>query len=126
MQQDGADISLRHISSQPGVTSPPLTSAIPNMDSSILNLVQEHLLSFIALTVATVIFGGLFIGDGTPISKQYPYVGQGLLKPWLNWTTADRWRLEELERVGYEKVCIFTPSCNNRGSRCSLLPLVAS
>jgi hypothetical protein len=89
------------------------------MDSDILILVQKHWLSFIVLTTASVVLGGLLIGDGTPIYKQYPYVGQGLLKPWLNWTTADRWRLEELERVGYEKVHIFTPSCENRGSRWS-------
>jgi hypothetical protein len=69
---------------------------------------QEHWISSIVLTAATVILGGLLIGDGTPIYKQYPYVGQGLLKPWLTWTTADRWKLHDLETTAYEKVCIFT------------------
>jgi hypothetical protein len=78
-----------------------------NTVSSILNAVQEHWIASIVLAAATVILVGLIIGDGTPIYKQYPYVGQGLLKPWLNWTTADRWKLHDLEATAYEKVCIF-------------------
>jgi hypothetical protein len=78
-----------------------------NTVSSILNAVQEHCIASIVLAAATVILVGLIIGDGTPIYKQYPYVGQGLLKPWLNWTTADRWKLHDLEATAYEKVCIF-------------------
>jgi hypothetical protein len=78
--------------------------------SGIINVAQEHWVSSIVLAAATIILGGLLIGDGTPIYKQYPYVGQGLLKPWLNWTTADRWKLHDLETTAYEKVCIFTVS----------------
>ncbi|ORY13905.1 putative cytochrome P450 [Clohesyomyces aquaticus] len=35
--------------------------------------------------------------------REFPYIGQGLLKPWLTWSTADRWRLHELEPIAYEK-----------------------
>jgi len=74
-------------------------------DSSILETAQTHWVLALLLTTMTVILGGLIIGDGTPIYKQYPYVGQGLLKPWLSWTTADRWRLDEVEATAYEEVC---------------------
>jgi len=74
-------------------------------ESSILETAQTHWVLALLLTTITVILGGLLIGDGTPIYKQYPYVGQGLLKPWLNWTTADRWRLHEVEATAYEKAC---------------------
>jgi len=72
---------------------------------SILETAQTHWVTALLFTTITVILGGLLIGDGTPIYKQYPYVGKGLLKPWLNWTTADRWRLHELEVTAYDKVC---------------------
>lgn len=38
--------------------------------------------------------------------NDYPFVGQGFLKPWITWSTADRWRLHELELEGYENVFV--------------------
>jgi hypothetical protein len=75
-----------------------------SMDLSVLfGAAREHCSTAIVLAIVTVIALGIFLGDGTPV-YDYPFVGQGLLKPWFNWTTADRWRLHELESVAYEKV----------------------
>jgi hypothetical protein len=57
--------------------------------SVLLGAVREHWSIFTLLTIVTIIALGIFSGDGTPV-YDYPFVGQGLLKPWLNWTTADR------------------------------------
>jgi hypothetical protein len=78
------------------------------MDSSIdlsilLGAAREHWSTTVILAALTIIAIGIFFGDGTPLYN-YPFVGQGLLKPWLNWTTADRWRLHELESIAFEKV----------------------
>lgn len=51
-----------------------------------------------------IIFVAVALGDGTPSYTQFPFVGQGFLKPWLNWTTADRWRLHEYEPIAYQQV----------------------
>lgn len=70
----------------------------------LLNVAQKHWAASIIFTILTIITTGLLLGDGTPINKAYPFVGQGLLMPWLNWTTADRWVLDQLEPVAYQKV----------------------
>ena len=55
-------------------------------------------------TLLICIAVSILIGDGTPSYSQYPFLGDGMLKPWLKWSMADRWRLNKLEPVGYEKV----------------------
>lgn len=61
---------------------------------------QALVATFLACAIVAIVGG-----DGSPVYHEYPSLGQGLLKPWLNWSTADRWKLHELEPVGYEKVC---------------------
>ncbi|KAF2877965.1 putative cytochrome P450 [Massariosphaeria phaeospora] len=71
--------------------------------TALLETAREHWQSTIILTIISAIAVGLLLGDGTPIYGEYPFVGQGLLKPWLNWTTADRWMLDKLEPAAYKK-----------------------
>jgi hypothetical protein len=76
---------------------------------SVIKNISIHLSAgTVLLTIFTIIAVGLLLGDGTPV-YDYPFAGQGLLKPWLNWTTADRWRLDKLEAIAYEKVQIEVP-----------------
>ncbi|KAL1606233.1 hypothetical protein SLS60_003635 [Paraconiothyrium brasiliense] len=63
----------------------------------------DHWCSAALVVIATLILVGVSLGDGASVYQQYPFVGQGLLKPWLNWSMADRWRLHELEPVAYGK-----------------------
>jgi aspirochlorine biosynthesis cytochrome P450 monooxygenase len=70
----------------------------------ILNRLSENWGITAVATSICIIFVVIALGDGTPNYPQFPFVGQGLLKPWLNWTTADRWRLHEYEPIAYEKV----------------------
>jgi hypothetical protein len=71
---------------------------------SAFNAFREHWLPILIVTLLTCAIVAIWGGDGAPIDRKYPFVGQGLLKPWLNWSTADRWRLHEYEPVAYEKV----------------------
>ncbi|KAF1979061.1 cytochrome P450 [Bimuria novae-zelandiae CBS 107.79] len=71
---------------------------------AVVNFATAHWLSTVVIFLFIAITIGLLLGDGTPNYKQYPFVGQGLLKPWLNWSTADRWRIHELEHTVFEKI----------------------
>lgn len=71
--------------------------------STNVDVFPSHWLAIASLTIFAVVVLGVFLGDGTP-KYGYPFIGQGLLMPWLNWTMADRWRLHELEPIAYEKV----------------------
>ncbi|KAF2648231.1 putative cytochrome P450 [Lophiostoma macrostomum CBS 122681] len=73
------------------------------MMESIIAYFQNHWTSTLWVSVFTLIIIAVALGDGTPVYRRYPFVGQGLLKPWLNWSVADRWRLHELEPVAYAR-----------------------
>ncbi|KAJ4356803.1 uncharacterized protein N0V89_004840 [Didymosphaeria variabile] len=70
---------------------------------NLLHVAGEYWISALFLAFATINFIGVWLGDGAPVYGQYPFIGQGLLKPWLHWSIADRWRLHELEPPAYEK-----------------------
>lgn len=73
---------------------------------TLLQSAGDHSWAIAVLLLVAIVTIGIFLGDGAPAYNQYAFVGQGLLMPWLNWSTADRWRLHELGPVAYEKVSI--------------------
>ncbi|KAF2801060.1 putative cytochrome P450 [Melanomma pulvis-pyrius CBS 109.77] len=73
------------------------------MISTFLRVIQEHWITTLSIAFLTCAVIAIWGGDGAPIDHQHPFVGQGLLWPWLNWSTADRWRLHEYEPVAYER-----------------------
>jgi hypothetical protein len=75
-----------------------------NETLTFLHLLQSRWPEILAAAIVIVIVTGLWKGDGTPIYHQFPFAGQGYLRPWLNWSTADRWRLHEIEAEAYGKV----------------------
>ncbi|KAF2711261.1 putative cytochrome P450 [Pleomassaria siparia CBS 279.74] len=70
--------------------------------STATETIRDYWWQTFAVTILTFTAIAIWGGDGAPIDSRYPFVGQGLLKPWLNWSTADRWRLHEYESVAYE------------------------
>jgi hypothetical protein len=80
-----------------------------------VDAIRDHWFQILVVSLLTCVAVAIWGGDGAPIDSKYPFVGQGLLKPWMNWSTADRWRLHEYEPVAYEKVSfcsrLFPCSC---------------
>lgn len=78
-------------------------------------------LTTIVTSLICIVFVAIALGDGTPHYPQFPSMGQGFLKPWLTWTTADRWRLHEIEPIAYDQVCfsIFHVLMNTLSKLCA-------
>lgn len=66
---------------------------------------EFHVFSVLVATCASIVFIVLYIiGNGHPSYGKYARVGKGLLEPWLRWEPPTRWRLDDCEAEGYQKV----------------------
>jgi hypothetical protein len=77
---------------------------------NVSNKLREHWGAAAFSTILCIVFVAVALGDGAPNYPQFPSAGKGFLMPWLTWTTADRWRLHEIEPIAYGRVCCLVLS----------------